>query len=71
MVDLKVGIFEPGDCDFNQDGTIDLADFAGLQGCFTGADAGPAPAGCAMFHADLDNDVDLDDYAHFATLIEE
>jgi hypothetical protein len=71
MVDLKVGIFEPGDCDYNQDGTIDLADFAGLQGCFTGADAGPAPAGCAMFHADLDNDVDLDDYAHFATLIEE
>lgn len=53
----------PGDA--NDDGRVDLKEFARLQNCFRGDDANP-PAGCAFYDADRgDRDVDLADYALF------
>jgi len=43
--------------DVNQDGDIDLADFAGVQQCF-----GSYPAECQHFDADYDGDVDFNDF---------
>ncbi|MCP4589602.1 MAG: hypothetical protein GY842_02550, partial [bacterium] len=53
--------FGDADCDSN----VDLHDFAAFQSCFTGADNGPAVAGCEMMLFDTDRDVDLDDFAAF------
>lgn len=46
-------------------GTVDLADFAELQACFTGAGGGPFGAGCDRFNVDCDDDIDLADYEVF------
>ena len=53
--------FVQGDGD--ADGDLDLGDFAGLQACLPGADAG---VGCCFFDFDTDDDVDLADLADFA-----
>lgn len=52
--------------DYDADGDYDLADFAALQRCFTGADQGPAGAGCEAFTYDGDDDVDVADFVVFA-----
>lgn len=54
---FQAGAAEPG-CE------VDLSDFAALQTCFSGDGGGLFP-GCEAFDADMDNDVDLDDYGAF------
>ncbi|MEE9296032.1 MAG: hypothetical protein V3W34_13865 [Phycisphaerae bacterium] len=51
--------------DADGDGDADWADFAEMQICFTGSDAGPISPGCEVFDFDLDNDVDVIDFMHF------
>ncbi len=58
----------PGDANCNSH--VDLGDYARLQTCYTGPDAGPPPNGCAMMRLDADTDVDLDDYDLFADLLD-
>ncbi|MCP4589506.1 MAG: hypothetical protein GY842_02050 [bacterium] len=61
--------------DFDRDGDVDLADFARLQVCFTGAEGGPPPRECvcADFDPDRDpsgnHDVDLSDYRIFESFL--
>ncbi|MCH7849699.1 MAG: hypothetical protein IIB53_15230, partial [Planctomycetes bacterium] len=54
-----------GNGDFDGDGILNLADFAAFQRCFTGSSAGSITSVCAPGDRDLDNDIDLDDWAHF------
>ncbi|UCE60702.1 MAG: right-handed parallel beta-helix repeat-containing protein, partial [Phycisphaerales bacterium] len=55
-----------GDFDRNLD--VDLADFVGLQNCFTGdSPAGISPC-CRVFDFEPDEDVDLTDYGAFEIL---
>jgi hypothetical protein len=54
--------------DADNDGDVDLADYALLADCLAGAGAAPAGsniAACACLDADDDNDVDLLDFAAF------
>ena len=54
----------PGDCD--NDGDVDLDDFAGFQGCFTGAGRIQRNAACrTTFDLDDDLDVDIFDFSVF------
>lgn len=56
---------EPCSFDFDDDGDVDLTDFAQFQTCFNGPNR-PARPGCVI-DADCDNDtdVDLDDFSSF------
>jgi hypothetical protein len=59
-------VWSPGDFDADRD--VDLADFAALQACFTGAGiplAADAPAMCRVFDFNADGDVDAADFAAF------
>ncbi len=49
--------------DYDSDGDIDLADFAGVQVCFAGA--GAPPPGCEVLDRDGDGTVDATDVAAF------
>ena len=53
-----------GPADIDNDGDVDLADFAVLQHCFTGSGGG-VPSGCAVANLDGDADIDLSDYELF------
>lgn len=53
----------PGDLD--EDGDVDLNDFAGFQACFNGAARPPTIPGCELADVDGDGDVDLNDFAQF------
>jgi len=61
----------PGD--FDQDGDVDLDDYAVLTDCLAGPDATPAPTDpqvtaqeCLdVFDSDVDDDVDVEDFASF------
>jgi|GEM_PF-3244749 len=51
--------------DFTRNGTLDLADFAGFQSCFTGSEGvigGPSTLNCLRVNTDSDCDVDFVDY---------
>jgi hypothetical protein len=55
--------------DFDDDRDVDLADFAALQACFTGAGTplpAEAPVMCRVFDFNADGDVDAADFAAFA-----
>ena len=52
----------PGDCD--QDGDVDLGDFADFEACLEGPGGGLGP-GCGCFDFDTSGDVDLSDFAGF------
>ena len=65
LVTRDIEVFTLPDTD--GDGDSDLLDVAMLQRCFTGANNGPVAAGCESANRDNDNDVDLDDYAAFAS----
>jgi len=54
-----------GNGDFDGNGILDLADFASFQRCFTGSAGGPITGACNPGDHDLDDDIDLDDWAHF------
>jgi hypothetical protein len=60
----KVIVF-PGTGDFDEDGDVDLNDFAQFAPCLTGPGGGPIPAGCGAFDSEPDNDVDMHDVAPF------
>jgi hypothetical protein len=53
---------QPGDCD--ADGDVDLADYADLEACLNGPQAG-LDAGCSCFDFDADGDVDLQNFGDF------
>ncbi|MEE9294164.1 MAG: hypothetical protein V3W34_04245 [Phycisphaerae bacterium] len=59
-------IVRPGD--FNNDGVVDLFDYAAFVGCVTGPDAGPPAPGCEVFDFDTDDDVDLIDWSGFQSV---
>jgi hypothetical protein len=52
---------DPGD--FDQDGDVDLTDFARFQSCFTGEGTTQAEATCFFAHFDDDGDVDAGELA--------
>ncbi len=70
LLNLHVSEFVAGDCDFDGDGDVDLADYAGFQVCFTGDGLGPAAAGCEVFYQDADGDIDEVDFAGFIAAID-
>lgn len=53
----------PGD--WNGDGTVDLADYAGLAACLTGPGPTALAPGCPSFDFTADSDVDAEDVAEF------
>jgi len=63
---LEVVALIPGDCD--DDGDVDLLDFACFVDCFTGPGGGILP-GCEGLDFDDDGDVDLLDYGVFQQLV--
>ena len=54
-----------GDGDFDDDGDVDLEDFANWDDCMTGPDGAPYESGCEAFDTESDGDVDLRDFAGF------
>lgn len=60
---LPITWFPTGD--FNDDGARDLADHANGVSCFTGPDGGPIDPSCSPADLDVDDDVDLADWARF------
>jgi hypothetical protein len=62
----EYGLLSTGD--FDLDGDVDLADFAGFAQCFAGAGPPPSESCPPGVDADFDDDgdVDLADYARFA-----
>ncbi len=52
-----------GDC--NEDGGVDLNDFADFEACLLGPDGGLG-SGCGCFDLDASGDVDLEDFARLA-----
>jgi hypothetical protein len=55
--------------DFEDDGDVDLADFARFQNCFTGILSGPVVDGCPCAHFDEGGTVGLTDYQAFHTVM--
>lgn len=55
----------PAKADFDQDGDVDITDFAHFQVCLSGASIPQNLPACADARLDADNDVDADDYAKF------
>jgi Bacterial Ig-like domain (group 2)/Bacterial Ig-like domain/Bacterial TSP3 repeat len=53
------------DGDFDGNEILNLVDFAAFQRCFTGSTSGTITSVCAPGDRDLDNDIDLDDWAGF------
>ena len=53
----------PGDCD--EDGGVTLFDYYDLEQCLDGPGGGLTPPACGCFDFDVDNDVDLLDFAEF------
>ncbi len=52
----------PGDAD--EDGDVDLVDYASFESCMSGPDTTPG-SGCDVFDFDQDVDVDLEDFERF------
>ncbi len=65
---VDMGAYEHQPNDIDDDGDVDLRDFAKFQMCFTGDGPGTVQAECERFDPDCpddDDDVDLDDFARF------
>ena len=56
--------------DFDFDCAVTLGDFAAFQRCFTGPGVATSVPACWVFDAETDGDVDLDDFAAFATALQ-
>ena len=61
----------PGDGDCNNDGTVNLLDFATFAVCFEQSLRGAIGSECDCVDMDGDGDVDLQDFAIFALLFED
>ena len=66
LLNNVVGVRLYASSDFDQDGDVDLADFAIFAACFNGPNRPPAGPNCDAADFDNDNDVDLADFAIFA-----
>jgi hypothetical protein len=66
---IDMGAYEFGLGDFDCNRGVDLTDFARWPACLTGPGAGPYPAACLPFDGELDDDIDLADFAVFAVTI--
>ncbi len=66
VIALHITDFVAGDCDYDGDGDVDLADYAGFQSCY--GDTG-SPA-CSMFHSNDDGVIDAADFAAFVDLMD-
>lgn len=51
--------------DYDDDGDVDLVDFAQFQLCYTGISGGPVDGVCDAGDFDDDGDIDLADFAYF------
>ena len=51
--------------DFDEDGDVDMSDFAGFQYCFNGPSQPYPSTGCDVADFDADGDVDLNDFSRF------
>jgi hypothetical protein len=58
-----VQVIQIGDAD--EDGDVDLVDFAGFQICFTGPEIEASESCSVAFDSDGDSDVDLADFGLF------
>ncbi len=58
-----LAVTELGPADFDSDCDVDLNDYVHWLNCVTGPDGGPLANGCDVFDFDVDNDVDLVDFA--------
>ncbi|MCK4342121.1 MAG: hypothetical protein KAY37_10415 [Phycisphaerae bacterium] len=58
------GVFVLQFADLDEDGDVDLHDFATFARCFTGS-GGLAPPGCECADLDGDGDIDADDFTRF------
>jgi hypothetical protein len=56
--------------DFDNDGDVDLLDFARFQVCFTGEGPAVCRGGCNRLDLDPDDDIDLLDFAAFSPLLD-
>jgi hypothetical protein len=65
---MKLVCVEPT-ADFDDDGDVDLLDFARFQVCFTGEGPAVCRGGCNRFDLDPDDDIDLFDFAAFTALL--
>ena len=65
---VSPGSANAGDGDFDDNGVVDMSDFAVLQDCFTGPDNGPPDSGCDAGDFDADDDVDATDFTLFIDL---
>lgn len=61
---VRVGPAAPS-ADFDQDGDVDMVDFAQFQTCFNGPNRQPLQENCGAADFDADSDVDMVDFAYF------
>ncbi len=67
---VDMGAYEFAGTDFDDNGVIDLLDYAAWADCVTGPDNGPYADGCEIFDGDADGDIDLNDFTGFQVLFE-
>jgi hypothetical protein len=65
---VDMGAYEYLPADLDDDGAVDLADYALWAGCIEGPEAAPA-AGCDLADLDGDGDVDLADFARLGRMM--
>jgi hypothetical protein len=62
---ISVQDYDPVPGDYNEDGGVDLSDFANWPACMTGPTNTFTDPSCGAFDFDLDTDVDLSDHRAF------
>ncbi|MCB9849400.1 MAG: S8 family serine peptidase [Phycisphaerales bacterium] len=55
--------------DYNDDGDVDLGDYAAWTDCMTGPGGGPVDPSCDAFDLDTDDDVDAQDFSAFQSIL--
>ncbi len=70
LLSLHIDSFQPGNCDYDGDGLVNLVDYAGFQVCYTGQGGELPGPGCVVFRSDVDGDIDLIDFAWFLSLMD-
>ncbi|UCE61172.1 MAG: M28 family peptidase [Phycisphaerales bacterium] len=62
LVDHALVDVTPPDGDYNDDGEVDMLDFAEFEACFSGMDVRPVDGLCAPGDFDVDRDIDCTDF---------